>query len=107
MRRRLSTGFTREQLSIASGVYAHDVTAREIVIEFLRDPSGYIWSFPRADHLAVGGCAQASDVHTAALTARVERWAKAFGPARGARLHKKYIRQNFWMRHWKSTTVLH
>ena len=86
VRRRLSTAFTREQLSMACGVYALDVTAREIVIEFLRDPSGYIWSFPRADHLAVGGCAQANDVHTAALKAGVERWVKAFGPAQGARL---------------------
>jgi flavin-dependent dehydrogenase len=86
VRRRLSTPFARHQLSMASGVYARDVTSRDIVIEFLRDPSGYIWSFPRADHLAIGGCAQANETHPAALKARVERWAAAFGPARGARL---------------------
>ena len=33
--------------------------AIEIVIEMFADPPGYIWSFPRPDHLAIGICAQA------------------------------------------------
>ena len=33
----------------------------QIVLEMVDDPSGYIWSFPRNDHLAIGICAQAGE----------------------------------------------
>ncbi len=59
VRRRLSRAFTRAQLSIATGFFAHGLTGDEVVIEFVDDPPGYIWSFPRPDHLAIGVCAQA------------------------------------------------
>jgi flavin-dependent dehydrogenase len=44
VRRRLHQAFTREQLSIATGFFAHGVTSDEIVIEFSAEPPGYIWS---------------------------------------------------------------
>jgi geranylgeranyl reductase family protein len=59
VRRRLSAPFTRAQLSIAAGCFARGVTGDEIAIETVDDPPGYLWSFPRADHLAIGVCAQA------------------------------------------------
>jgi geranylgeranyl reductase family protein len=59
VRRRLSGAFRRTQLSLATGFYAHGATSDEVVIEFVADPPGYIWSFPRPDHLAIGMCAQA------------------------------------------------
>jgi flavin-dependent dehydrogenase len=59
VRRRLLQPFTRSQLSIATGYYAHGVTSRSITIRCVDRPAGYLWSFPRADHLAVGMCAQA------------------------------------------------
>src|SRR5262249_39800177 len=59
VRRRLASPFSREQLSIATGFFVDDATSDEIRIEFLADPPGYIWSFPRPDHLAIGVCAQA------------------------------------------------
>ena len=34
-------------------------TSDEVVIELVADPAGYLWSFPRPDHLAIGMCAQA------------------------------------------------
>jgi len=74
-------------LSIAAGVFAHGATSQEVVIGFTADPPGYIWSFPRPDHLAVGICAQAdAGVGAAALRARAARWLDAIGLARGARL---------------------
>jgi geranylgeranyl reductase family protein len=58
VRRRLATPFSRAQLSIGTGFFADGVSSDEIAIQFVADPPGYIWSFPRPDHLAIGVCAQ-------------------------------------------------
>jgi geranylgeranyl reductase family protein len=71
VRRRLTTAFRRDQLSIATGFFAYGATSDEIVIEFVADPPGYIWSFPRPDHLAIGMCAQADAGASAADLRRV------------------------------------
>jgi geranylgeranyl reductase family protein len=59
VRRRLTLPFQRRDLSIAAGYYVHGLTSQQIEVAFIDDPSGYLWSFPRPDHLAVGVCAQA------------------------------------------------
>jgi geranylgeranyl reductase family protein len=75
VRRRLLQPFRRDQLSIATGYFAHGVTSREVAIEIVGDPPGYIWSFPRPGHLAVGICAQADcGVSAGALRARAADW---------------------------------
>ena len=87
VRRRVETAFRRDQLSIATGFFAHGVTSDEIVIELTSDPPGYIWSFPRPDHLAVGICAQADAGVTAeALRSRIAAWITATGIAGRGRL---------------------
>lgn len=87
VRRRVATAFRRDQLSIATGFFAHGVTSDEIVIELTPDPPGYIWSFPRPGHLAIGICAQADAGITAdALRARTSAWIAATGIAEGATL---------------------
>jgi geranylgeranyl reductase family protein len=86
-RRIVSRPFARDQLSIATGFFAEGATSREIVIEFTAEPAGYIWSFPRPDHLAIGVCAQAdAGTGSAVLRERVRRWIDAHGFARGTRL---------------------
>ena len=87
VRRRMTGQFRRDQLSIATGYFAHGVTSREIVIEFISDPPGYIWSFPRPTHLAIGICAQADRGATAsALRRAAAQWIQRTGIADGARL---------------------
>ena len=87
VRRRIATAFRRDQLSIAAGFFAHGVTSDEIVIEITPDPPGYIWSFPRPGHLAVGMCAQAdAGIGAAALRARTAAWIAATRIADGATL---------------------
>src|SRR5438094_4874898 len=87
IRRRLAAPFRRHQLSIATGYFAHGVTSDEIVIELVSDPPGYIWSFPRPTHLAIGICAQADAGSTvAALRERAAGWIRARRIADGARL---------------------
>ncbi len=87
VRRRVGHPFRRADLSIATGYFAHGVTSEDIVIEMVPDPPGYIWSFPRPTHLAIGICAQADDgVGADALRDRTARWIERTGIARGARL---------------------
>lgn len=81
-RRRLAGAFRRDQLSIATGYFVSGFTASEVVIEFVRDPPGYIWSFPRPDHLAVGICAASVAGSTAGtLRARAAAWIRSSGVA--------------------------
>jgi len=78
VRRRLARPFDRSDLSIATGYFVRGVTSDEIIIELLADPPGYIWSFPRPTHLAVGICAQAdAGVGVDALRARTLAWIRS------------------------------
>jgi geranylgeranyl reductase family protein len=87
VRRRLSAGFRRDQLSIATGFFADGLTSDEIVIELVADPPGYIWSFPRPDHLAIGVCAQAdAGVGVEELRVRAAQWIRETAVARDAPL---------------------
>ena len=87
VRRRLARPFARAELSIATGFFAHGATSDEVVIELAADPPGYLWSFPRPGHLAVGICAQADEGATAgALRARTARWIRDQGLADRERL---------------------
>jgi geranylgeranyl reductase family protein len=87
VRRRMAGQFRRDQLSIATGYFAHGVTSCEIVIAFTADPPGYIWSFPRPTHLAIGICAQADRGATAAaLRQAATSWIRRTGIADGARV---------------------
>jgi flavin-dependent dehydrogenase len=50
--------YRREQFSITTGYYARGISSTEVTIHSFADPPGYLWSFPRPDHLAIGMCAQ-------------------------------------------------
>ena len=89
VRRRLASPFRRDQLSLATGFFAHGVTSRNIVIEFVSDPPGYIWSFPRPTHLAIGMCTQADrSSPAAALRHAAAAWMGRTGIGAGARLER-------------------
>jgi geranylgeranyl reductase family protein len=74
VRRRVSRRFSRADLSIAAGYFVHGVSSREIAVAFEDEPPGYLWSFPRPDHLAVGICAQADESSAGPLLERARRW---------------------------------
>lgn len=46
---------TRDELEMTQGYFVPQ-TANQILIKFLPEFEGYIWSFPRADHLSLGIC---------------------------------------------------
>jgi flavin-dependent dehydrogenase len=45
----------RDELEMTQGYYVPQ-TSDEIIIKFMPNFEGYIWSFPRADHLSLGIC---------------------------------------------------
>jgi len=89
VRRRVAQPFDRADISIATGYFVHGVASgdsdpSEIIIELTADPPGYIWSFPRPTHLAVGICAQAdSGIGVDALRARALDWIRVMKLDRG------------------------
>src|SRR6185312_12531586 len=85
VRKRVFRPFHRRQLSIAAGSFVDDVSVQEIVVRFVDRPRGYLWPFPRRDHLAVGACAQADETTTRELHAIVDGWLDGYPPATGRR----------------------
>ena len=83
VRKQVTQPLRRSQLSIAAGSYVDGSDISEIVVRFVDNPSGYLWSFPRPGHLAVGTCAQADVTSTAAMHAITDRWLDAYPPAQG------------------------
>jgi geranylgeranyl reductase family protein len=81
VRRRVHRPFERAELSIASGCFVHGATSREIGIAFAQEPAGYLWSFPRRDHLAVGACGQADVATAKGLHQAARRWIDANIPS--------------------------
>jgi geranylgeranyl reductase family protein len=87
VRRRMAQPFARAELSIATGYFAHGATGDEVIIELSSDPPGYLWSFPRPGHLAVGICAQADEGDSVAdLRTRAATWIRQLALANGGRL---------------------
>jgi flavin-dependent dehydrogenase len=59
-----------------------------IKIKFLKQFEGYIWSFPRADHLSVGICAKMGQTSTAELRRHLDAFAeKEKIPLAGAKVY--------------------
>jgi flavin-dependent dehydrogenase len=46
---------SRDELEMTQGYFVPQIS-EEIIIKFLPDFEGYVWSFPRADHLSFGIC---------------------------------------------------
>ena len=83
VRRKVFRAFERRHLSIAAGSYVDGAECHEIVIGFVEHPRGYLWSFPRPGHLAVGACAQADEASTAEMHAITDRWLDTYPAAAG------------------------
>jgi geranylgeranyl reductase family protein len=83
VRRSVAKPFPRHALSVASGYYVHGVCRSRIDIVFTQSPAGYLWAFPRPDHLAVGVGAQADEATSAQLFEMAAAWIeRELGPER-------------------------
>jgi menaquinone-9 beta-reductase len=90
VRRHVSRPFAREDLSIAAGFFVHGHTSTQIEVAFEDSPPGYLWSFPRPDHLAVGICAQANESTSALLLAQSKAWIERHVPLDAGGVLERY-----------------
>ena len=89
VRKKFSAPFSRAQLSVAAGFFVHGVTSTAIDIKTMVTPPGYLWSFPRPDHLAIGVCAPASDrASSSDLREQTLAWIQSHDFGRGTRLQQ-------------------
>ena len=78
--RRLLLGPTPpERLTMAAGWFAGGTS--DMQIRFVSDLGGYLWLFPRPDHVGVGICAPLRGAPTRTLLDRLEAEARLFFPA--------------------------
>lgn len=69
----------RERLVMAAGWYAPG--SSEMLVRFTPGLAGYLWLFPRRDHVGVGICAPLSAVPTKQMMERLEREVSRWFPA--------------------------
>lgn len=62
VRRAVGYSWPDSDLTLALYAYVQGVSRPEVVLKFLPDIDGYIWVFPRADHVSVGICARSRSV---------------------------------------------
>ncbi len=75
--------------TVGIGYYLEGFTADEIVLKFYRRLDGYLWIFPRTDHLAVGICGPPGGGQGEQLRGEMERFLlDLYGPAVLRRLRK-------------------
>jgi flavin-dependent dehydrogenase len=75
--------------ALAVGCYLEGYTSTEIVLKFFPRLSGYLWIFPRTDHLAVGICGPAGHARGGVLLAGMNRFlVDLYGPGVMRRLRR-------------------
>ncbi|HKD70556.1 MAG TPA: NAD(P)/FAD-dependent oxidoreductase [Candidatus Acidoferrum sp.] len=67
---------SRDELEMTQGYFVPQ-TSEEIIIKFLPDFEGYIWSFPRADHLSLGICGSMASHTSNELRSHLREFAAA------------------------------
>ena len=64
----------RDELEMTQGYFVPE-TAEQILIKFLPEFEGYIWSFPRADHLSLGICGSMESHTSTELRGHLQQFA--------------------------------
>jgi len=77
----LSRRFDEADLSQAVGYYVPGGTDDVARLAFTTGLNGYLWSFPRTDHLAVGACAPLAEGSAAALWREVDAYVGRIDPS--------------------------
>jgi len=79
VRRTLLGPTPKERLMMAAGWFARGTAP--MAVRFVTDLSGYLWLFPRPDHVGVGICAPLAAVPTRRMLDRLEREVAVSFPA--------------------------
>jgi flavin-dependent dehydrogenase len=62
-----------DDLMVTAGYFIHGHSSL-VQIQFLKETTGYIWVFPRPDHVSAGIAAKMGETPTAELRRRLEQW---------------------------------
>lgn len=77
-RKQFCQAFAPEDLMVTAGYYLPG-RGQLMQIQFLRDLHGYVWVFPRADHLSAGICGKMHEQTTAELRRLLEQTLEELG----------------------------
>lgn len=101
VRKRLMGPIPREHLAVTVGYMVSDVSLDEMVIQTYDDLLGYLWYFPRSDHVSVGILTRVNAAAVSKLWQRLDGFLSRYYPkARKVRrwraLIPTAIRPDFW-----------
>ena len=86
-----TTPLQPRDLEVTQGYFV-PVEDHRIKVKFLKKFEGYIWSFPRADHLSVGICAKMGQASSQALRAHLDEFVREEKiPMDGARFYSHVL----------------
>jgi len=74
VRGRLGAHLPPLRQTLGIGYYVDGFTSAEVVLKFFRGLDGYLWVFPRPDHLAVGICGPTGQASRTALAQEMSRF---------------------------------
>ncbi len=77
-RGQFSKAISPDDLMVTAGYFIPGRTSL-MQVQFLKGISGYIWIFPRADHISAGIAGKMGQVSTAELRRRLEQWLSDHG----------------------------
>jgi flavin-dependent dehydrogenase len=81
----------RDELEMTQGYFVPE-TADGIIVKFLPHFEGYIWSFPRCDHLSVGICGSMASHTSAELKGHLNRFVERQGiPLQDAKFYSHVL----------------
>jgi len=80
VRRALAGPVRQESLTLALYAYVAAAPRDEIVLKFFGGFDGYLWVFPRTDHLSVGICAREGTVSPSGLAEELHRFIEQHYP---------------------------
>lgn len=85
--------FEDDELTLALYGYVPGAGQGEMILKFFRGFNGYLWAFPRTDHVSVGICANHRQVAPAMLADELRRFVEAHYPV--ARLAPGALKGHF------------
>lgn len=78
--RALAGPWPEAQLTLALYAYVPGVARPEVVLKFFGEFNGYLWAFPRTDHVSVGICASSGEASPARLQEELHAFVEAHYP---------------------------
>ncbi len=80
VRRTVASRTSDEHLTLARYAYTQGVPREEIILKFFAGSDGYLWVFPRTDHLSIGICATRPNASAERLEDDLMRFARDHYP---------------------------